>query len=337
MRARRGDFKQWALLAIGGALLMAGSLLMLSGVVDLFAGNHRLVYEKQSQIRAGAPGFPRLTSHYLAEAISRYAIGHEDSGAFILHAADYRDERNVPHRATLYLADADPPSANDRSALARLRHDLWQATMEAIRRHADEDALFLAWWDNGQRIHFFTGREPWAWAPVADAYAEADQRALWGEVGGGFAADEQPLRLWARWLSMDADRALEEMSERLSRDRAVYVLVSLDDLARLAEMERLSGTRLPFETRTFPSGKPIHGSIAQVKRWANEKGGGSYLVQQLPGAGIRAWRITTREGEKTLLARLLPFTGSLAEPLKPMSLVYRSTWAGYLSVYRWRP
>jgi hydroxylamine oxidation protein HaoB len=337
IRVERGRVKQRALLGIGSALLIAGSLLVISGVFDRFTGSDRLVYEKRSQIPAGAPGFPPLTSRYPPEAITRYAIRHEDSGAFELHVADYRDERNALRRAMLYLADAEQQTPDDRSALARLRQDLWRAAMDAILEHTDERALFLAWWDDAQRVHFFTGRETWAKAPVADAYEEADQRALWREMAGGFAEDQRPLRLLARWLTMDADRALTEMAARLPRDRPVYVLVSLDGLARLSELESLYGMQLPFETRTFPSGTDIHASIARVKRWASEKGGGSYLVQQLPGMGVRAWRITTREGEKTLLARLLPFTGSLADPLKPMTLVYQSTWGGYLSIYRWEP
>jgi hydroxylamine oxidation protein HaoB len=59
-------------------------------------------------------------------------------------------------------------------------------------------------------------------------------------------------------------------------------------------------------------------------------------VQALPNGGTRAWRITREEGTKTLLARLLPFTTSLAKPLDKLSLVYQSPWGGYLSVYEWR-
>jgi hydroxylamine oxidation protein HaoB len=116
----------------------------------------------------------------------------------------------------------------------------------------------------------------------------------------------------------------------------VYWLACLDDLARLSEIEALGGAKLPFEARVFPAADNIHGQIAEARRWAGEAGPGAYLAQQLPGGGARVWRITREAGTKTLLARLLPFTSSLAQPLAKLSLVYQSSWGGYLSVYQWQ-
>ena len=76
--------------------------------------------------------------------------------------------------------------------------------------------------------------------------------------------------------------------------------------------------------------------IRIAKRWVGENGSASYLVQQLPTGGVRAWRITNEVGIKTLFARLLPFTSSLANPLSNQSLVYQTGWGGYLSVYQWQ-
>jgi hydroxylamine oxidation protein HaoB len=109
----------------------------------------------------------------------------------------------------------------------------------------------------------------------------------------------------------------------------------LDDLARLSEIEALSGVSLPFEARFFPGEANIHTQIAAVKRWAGEKGSGSYLIHPLPGGGIRAWRITAEEGEKTLLARLLPFVSSVGRTPAQLQLVYQSEQGAYLSIFKW--
>ncbi|MGH8552939.1 MAG: hypothetical protein ACRERS_06545 [Methylococcales bacterium] len=84
----------------------------------------------------------------------------------------------------------------------------------------------------------------------------------------------------------------------------------------------------------FPVEENIHRLISEVKRWARDKGTGSYLVQHLGSFGVRVWRIATSEGESALLARLLPFTSSLAKPLENVELVHRTARSAYLSIYR---
>lgn len=307
--------------ALGTIAILAGLAVMVFGLPD-FSG-HGLRYEKLAEWKPGDKGIPEVQGAFPVESLARYRVGREEGGGVELDVARYQSGR----QAIVFPV---------RQGQAGLRHDLWQAAAEAIQNHAGKDALFLSWWDDGQRVHFLTGRKPWLSQPAAAAFPDAQQRGFWQEAGGGFAEDPARLKQFARWLSMDADAALAEMDQALPKGQPVYWLVCLDDLARLGEIEALAGAKLPFEARVFPAADDIHGQISAVQRWAGEQGPGSYLVQQLPGGGARVWRIATEDGAKTLLARLLPFTSSLAKPLEKLSQVYQSPWGGYLSVYEWR-
>jgi hydroxylamine oxidation protein HaoB len=278
-------------------------------------------YEKLGEWQSGDPGLPEVGGTFPIDSLTRYRIERLTGNAVELNVARYQDASAIVFPA---------------QGKSQLRHDLWQSTADAIKNHSDANALFLSWWDDGQRIQFLTGRQPWLNQPVANAFPNASQKALWEEIGGGFNPDETRIKQFARWLSMDADAALAEMDQALPKGQPVYWLASLDDLARLSEIEALSGVKLPFEARVFPAADNLHSQIAAVQRWADEHGSGSYLVQQLQGGGAMVWRITNEAGEKTLLARLLPFTSSLAKPLERLSLVYQSAWGGYLSVYQWQ-
>lgn len=307
---------------LGGIAMLAGLAVMLFGPPDF--SDHGLRYEKLSEWKAGDKDFPEIRGAFPIERLSRYRIGRGEGGGVELNIAHYRDGQ--PASAIVFPGQA---------GATELRHDLWQAAAWAIQNHADQDAVFLSWWDDGQRIRFLAGRKPWLSQPVAAAFPDARQQAFWQEAGGGFAEDPARLKQYARWLAMDADAALAEMDQALPKG-PVYWLVCLDDLARLNEIEALNGAKLPFEAKVFPAMDNIHGQISAVQRWAGEQGPGSYLVQQLSGGGARVWRITSEAGAKTLLARLLPFTTSLTKPLEQLSLVYQSPWGGYLSVYQWR-
>ncbi|HYE34719.1 hydroxylamine oxidation protein HaoB [Methylocaldum sp.] len=328
---RQGS-KPRAFLGIG--LLLAGIGILFFGLPHFFSEDWR--FEKIKEMKPGDAGFPTLEGQFQPENLAEYEIGREDKAIVSLHVVSYRDKSGALRRAIVY-----PPSGGASSPLPsiadgnQIRHDLWKSAAQAIRQHTDENAVFVSWWDDAQRIHFLAGRDTWAALPVAEAFPEPRSRSFWGEIAGGFAKDEQPLRQLAHWLAMDADRALAELSERLPKDKPVFLAVCLDDLARLLEMEALSGVSLPFEARFFPAEANIHAQISAVKRWAEEKGRGSYLVHPLPGGGIRAWRITSEEGEKTLLARLLPFVGSVANLPEQLQLVYQSEQGGYLSVFKW--
>jgi hydroxylamine oxidation protein HaoB len=321
-------------LFLGLGLLLAGIAIFFLGLPHFFSKELR--FEKIKEMKPGDPGFPTLDGQFQPESLGEYEIGRADQVMVSLHAVSYSDKSGALRRAIVF-----PPSDHGSSAPQgirdgnQVRHDLWANAAKAIRQHTDENALFVSWWDNAQRIHFLSGRDAWAAQPVGDAFPEPRSRGFWGEIAGGFAEDEQPLRQLARWLTMDADQALAELSERLPKDRPVFWAVCLDDLARLSEIEALSGVSLPLEARFFPAEANIHAQISAVKRWAEEKGRASYLVHPLPGGGIRAWRITSEEGEKTLLARLLPFVGSVGRTPEQLQLVYQSGQGAYLSIFKW--
>lgn len=312
-RFRLATFAGLALLLAGGATLL----------YDLFGPEFS--YE-EAPVPAAEWAAMEPRGAFPVTALTRYTLHQGDGVSVPLTVADYRDGRNQDQRVTLY-----PPKAGNTAA--RLRHDLWRAAGETIIRHTDDNALFLAWWDDAQRIRFLAGRDTWLDRPAAAAFPNGAERSLWEKVGGGFAAVPAPSRRLARWLTMETGAALEEMKAELPADRPVYLLVCLDDLARLGEIEALTGVRLPFEAARFP-GSDLHGQIAAVQQWARQDvDQASYLVQQIPGAGVRAWRLTTPQGRDTLLARLLPFSTSLARPLPQLQAVYQSGWGSYLTIY----
>jgi hydroxylamine oxidation protein HaoB len=318
---------RWLPKVFGILLALVGGYILLFGLPDQDRSS-RLTWRKLEVADRGTAGFGDPAPAGPADRLIRYRVSQGERAELLLDVAEYHNSRQQPARAIVYRA----PNGVERSD-GKLRHDLWQEAIAAIKDHVPADALFLGWWDNGQRIAYGSGREVWSAAPVRALYRDASQRSLWNEVAGGYVEDEANLRQLARWLAMDADQALGEMAARFQR-RPVYVLVCLDDMARLGEIEAMAGAALPFEMRLFPAADNLHGQVATVKRWAAEGGTGNYLVQQLSTGEVRAWRISTEQGARTLLARLLPFTSSLAKPLDRVTLVYQSAWGGYLSIYR---
>lgn len=325
-------------LFFGGVLLLLGSAVVLLGLPDLPFFQHRpFSYSKQAELKPGDPGFPKLDSRYPLDKLTRYAIGRESGNPLLLDVADYHDAQGQARRAMPFLP-ASAPVPVPAEAAQQLRHDVWAAAAKSIAGHAGPHALFLSWWDNAQRLNLLAGAESWSLLPDAEGWRDGHERDFWLELAGG-RDDSQKLRQLARWLAMDANQALREMRESLPQDKEVYLLLSVDDLARLGEIESLAGVSLPLETQVFPAGENFHALIAQVKRWAGEpaaqagQGEANYLVQQLPGVGVRAWRVAGAKANDLLITRLLPFTASLNRLPEGLQLVYQSEQA-YLSVYR---
>ena len=318
-----------------GLLVVAGAWVLLFGIpATAIDPGTEVGYEIEGDFIPGISGFPVIESHFPIQSIERIVVSVADRQSFHVDIANYRNQEGVARRAQIFLPD-DPVNSSDRfkSDLNRLR---WQAWLDAGKAIADIDStkpVFIAWWDDAQRIDLLSGQQTWVDAPVGEAF-EHDYRNLWRHVSGGFEASAVPLKQLAVWLLSDAESALRSIRNQTGADN-VYILVTIDDLARLSEVRALSGKPVPFETRLFPADENVHRQIARVRRWARAKGAGSYLVEHLAGRGVRVWRITTFEGERTLLARLLPFTSSLVKPLATLDLVHRSDWSGFLSIYRW--
>ncbi len=254
------------------------------------------------------------------------------SGAqFSLNVARYQDNSGESRRAIVYR----PPTTNITPILNLddLRYQIWSQAFHAIQQHVKPTSLLISWWDNAQRLHLFTGVNTWSDRPIAELYAVAETRKLWQDVSGGFAKNDANIKQLARWLTMDAEQALQEIKATTDDHKQVYLLLSADDLARIQEIEQASGTSLALESQVFYHGDNIHSQIARVKQWARETGTGSYLLQPLPGVGVRAWRSVDQLTQNSLLVRLLPFTQSLQEPLAGVNKVFQSEWGGYISIF----
>lgn len=294
---------------VGGVLLLAGAALLLSALWP------RPETWEEGRVSLIIP--ESLASHYPPTGFERWELNQAGSSKRLtMHVARYRDETGTLRQVLL-------PEPESRQ---------WQAWMELGKtlRAFEPNALVLAWWDDGQRINFLSGRRSWVLQPPAKAFAFAE-RNLWRRLSGGFGNTEERLAQLARWFAQDAEQALEEIA-RLDPQTPLYLLVSGDTLAHVDEIERLAGRKLPLEVKLFPTTGNFHAGIAQVKRWARERGDG-YLPQKVP-AGIAAWRIV-EEGTDPLLLQLLPFTTSLGRPLPGWEQVYRTS-DGYLTLYRRR-
>lgn len=272
-----------------------------------------------------------IVGHFPADSIERYSFRYDGKEAFDLLVARYRDGDGAERTAVLF------PRGEKESLFSvspsGLRHDVWQAAAKAISSKAPENALFLSWWDDGQRIHFLSGREAWLRAPSEQSFINPVWKAMRQKLQEASAEERERLVKMARWLTLDAGKALAEMGEYFGKSRPVYLLVTNDLLLRLSEIAAYGGASPPLASKRFPAGENLHGDIAQVKRWANEEGDGNYLVQK-EGGYYRAFRPAQGEAKNTLLVRLLPFIDSLKKPPERVSLVYRSRWGAFLSVYK---
>lgn len=318
----------------GLLLAVAGSLILVFGIPGAFTEQTtEIEYRTISELTPGTPEFPRFESRFPIQRIERISVSIGEGRPFQVDVAHYRSSADHPRQAMIFLPEES--TAAPETDLNRLRSQAWLDASQFFRDLSPANRLLVTWWDNAQRMDLLSGAKAWIEAPVEEAF-DRGQRDFWKHVSGGFANSSAPIKQFAAWLLSDAEQALQEMDKTVDPGSERYLLVSIDDLARLSEIEALSGKPVPFETRLFRADENIHRLISRVKRWAREKGNGSYLVQHIGGAGVRVWRITTVEGEKTLLARLLPFTSSLATPLTTLDLVHRSEWSGFLSVYRWK-
>lgn len=284
------------------------------------------VVEIRDRDHLGPLGF---NSRFPVERLTLYRVGANQGLDVPLSVVEYRNEDGRVEHAMLYpeWKQASLSSASNP------RMDLWATASQSIMKHASSDSLYLAWWDNAQRIHFLTGEATWPRLPAAASFMDpfAD---FWKKAAGQYAEDSESARQLAQWLVMDAESALKDIRFKVQKPKSIYILACVDDLARLGEIERLSGVSIPLEAKYFPASSDLHAQIKEVRSWASEKGEGTnYLVQPVMGGGVRAWRVTHPEASNLLLIRLLPFSKSLETPLEGAKLVYQSLWGAYISVH----
>jgi len=313
-------------MAIGSVLTLL-TLLAAWGVMRLHQAESfpsALNYRVDDLPKASAPS----PTHYPIDALQRYTVTLATGDEYALHVARYHDAAQQEASAIVFVPEAGQAEAKRREA--------WQHAAQAIVQHTEPEDLFLAWWDNSQRIELFTGRRVWNKQPSAANWSDTEQ-AVWRELAGGFATDETAARQLAKWLAMPANEALADMARFFDKQRAVYLLVTADDLARWPEVARLTAPAPTFESQAFQSNHDWHGLIKQVRRWALSGATPStYLLQPLEGLAVRAWRAVDPASAASLWAEALPFV-SIDEQTKqeaPLTLVYQSPWAHYLSIYR---
>ncbi|MBM4206970.1 MAG: hydroxylamine oxidation protein HaoB [Gammaproteobacteria bacterium] len=316
-----------ALLITGGAVLYPQLRIVWNNRVASTADSSSFsLQRKQGQATDLQGAFP-------ADSVTAYNItwqGKDASGFLLAH---YKD-KNQPHRVMLYHA-GKPSTGSVLPNPNELRQSIWQEAAQAITRNTAPNALFLSWWDDGQRIHFLSGRDAWIKNPAAISFDQAAMRPLQDDMPIASEVETKELAAMARWLTMDCDQAVVDIKKTFGKARPVYLLITTDLLYRLQELESYGGARLNFAANAFNAHDNLHGDIAQIKRWAQDQGNGDYLVQK-NGLSYRMWSPKTDSaGEKnTLLVRLLPFVNSLKHLPEGLKLVYQNHWGGYLAIYQ---
>lgn len=328
-------FKKAVLLSGCGVLLLIGSVMLFQQIRIAFFDDGKTL--KLNPVRLDIRPFQgqlsELHGAFSVDSVDDCFIQRDGKDAFNILLAHYKDSRNQQHRAVLF-----PKSKRQTGALpnpTELRQTIWQDVGNAINQNTPDDALILSWWDDGQRIHFLTGRDAWVSKPSSETFISP----LWKNLKDNLllASDSERGQLsdMAHWLTMDSDKALAEIRKYFGSSRPIYLLVTNDLLMRLGEMVDYGGTSLSFGSKTVPAHDNLHSDIALIKQWAHEEGDGNYLVQK-EGLNYHVW-VTPKESESakhSLLVRLLPFVDSLKKLPEGVKLVYQSYWGGYLSIYR---
>ncbi len=326
-----------------GLLLLLSCALLLSGGALVIRQAKLIVLQGDTFEQPGSASFKLriiqgqtsdLHGAFSVDSVENFSFQREGKEAFSLLLAHYKDGLNQDRRAVLY-----PKNKKDEGLMpspSGLRQSIWENAAEAIRKNTPEDALFLSWWDDGQRIHFLSGREAWIGSPGAQTFESPLWRKFKDKLLPVAAPERERLLSVAHWLTVDYDKSLAEMRGVFGTSRPIYLLVTNDLLLRTSELTSYGGSDLALTVKTFRTNDNLHGDIAQIKQWAADEGDGNYLVQK-EGPNYRVW-ITPKNPEpaakNTLLIRLLPFVDSLKQLPGHIQLVYQSQWGGYLSIYK---
>ena len=315
-----------ALLVSGGALLLQQSRFLWSDAKSSSTESIIHVSLLQGQVSD-------LHGAFSVDSVDNYAIQRDGKDAFSLFLAHYRDNRSQQRRAVLF----SNAKSNSTAVVSTtdLRQTIWQEAGQAIKQNTPENALILSWWDEGQRIHFLSGRDVWVSKPAEQTFTSPIWRSLQTNLLLASPDEAKQLAAMARWLTMDSDKALVEIRQALGSSRPIYIIVTNDLLMRLGEISAYGGISLAFNTKVFQAHDNLHGDIAQIKQWSIEEGEGNYLVQK-EGLNYHAWTSTkdSDTAKNTLLVRLLPFVDSLKKLPEGIRLVYQSHWGAYLSIYQ---
>lgn len=327
--------KKAVLILVCGALLFTGSVMLFQQIKIIFFndGDTRQTSPAELNFKLLQGQTSELQGAFTVDSVDNYIFQRNGKDAFSLLLAHYKDAQNQQHRAVLF-----PKAKQESTTLSNptdLRQTIWQEAGRAISQNTPKDALILSWWDDGQRLHFLSGREAWVSKPSSESFISPTWKSLQDNLLLASDSERGQLSNIAHWLTMDSDKALVEMRKFFGKSRPIYVLVTNDLLMRLGEMVDYGGTSLLFNSKAVQAHDNLHSDIAQIKQWAAEEGDGNYLVQK-EGLHYHVWatpKASVRE-KNSLLVRLLPFVDSLKKPPEGLNLVYQSHWGGYLSIYK---
>jgi hydroxylamine oxidation protein HaoB len=318
-----------------GLLLLSGSTLLVQQIRIVFFndGEFKLINQIPLRVRYSQGKLSNLHGYFSVDSIDDYAIQRDDKDSFSLLLAHYKDGDNQQHRAVLF-----PKSKHETGLLpssTELRQTIWQDAAKTIIQNTPKNTIILSWWDDGQRIHFLSGRNAWLTKPAKETFISPVWQNLQDNLLLASDTERERLSKMARWLTMDSDKALAEMRTFFGPSRPLYLLVNNDLLMRVGEMIDYGGTPLAFNSKTVPAHDNLHGDIALIKQWAYEEGDGNYLVQK-EGLNYHLWGTPKLSGteKNSLIVRLLPFVDSLKKLPEGIQLVYQSNWGGYLSIYK---
>lgn len=325
--------KKYLLLLFSGALLLAGSAQLIQQFRFALDTESKPSKSSELTVRRTSEQKSELQGAFPIDSIDGYSIQRDGKEAFSLLLAHYKDSHSQPHRAVLF-----PKSQQDTDTLPSptgLRQTIWLAAANAISQHTPVDSLMLSWWDDGQRIHFLSGRNAWLNKPSEETFISPVWKNLQDNLLPASNSEREHLTRMASWLTMDSEKALAEIRHFFGTSQPIYLLVTNDLLMRLTEMADYGGTPLSFISKTLPARDNLHGDIAQIKRWASDQGDSNYLVQK-EGLYYHVWSTAKLSGaeKNSLLVRLLPFVDSLKKLPEGVQLVYQSHWGGYLSIYK---
>jgi hydroxylamine oxidation protein HaoB len=197
--------------------------------------------------------------------------------------------------------------------------------LTAIREHAPEDAVVLAWWDLSRAIRLIAERD----APLDDSEARGLQlpaawteardieRARWG--AGASAQSAQAFGDFIDAMLSDEARGAETL-RKLAGGKPAYVVAHISDVWKAAATRP---ERLSIAYKDFPSSGVSHGLIKSAQQWMRENRiDGAFAVEPMLGA-TRLHYFQRKDDAETLIAKLLPFSTSNPMRLERFELVYQ--------------
>ncbi|MGJ0510283.1 MAG: hydroxylamine oxidation protein HaoB [Methylocystis sp.] len=197
--------------------------------------------------------------------------------------------------------------------------------LAAIREHAPEGAVVLAWWDLSRAIRLAAKKD----APMDDPQARGLQiPQTWTDAREtesrrwGAGAPPQSADSFGQFIDAllgDEPQGAAALA-KLAGGKPAYVAVHISDVWKAAAARP---GRLSVGYKDFPSSGVSHGVIKSATQWMrDQKIDGGFAAEPINGA-TRLHYFQRKEDGDTLLAKLLPFSTSNPMQLERLELVYQ--------------